>query len=151
MTQPLSITLIAPQDIHRHWEFVHRGLRDIIRKLGPRNVDFIPEDQYSAVRCGTSWLYVASRDNRNLAFVNCYVQKRGFSNRPELFIWALWALPLKERRPEDNFAEVSQVMRAHLIDLAVANGCDSLLGLSNRKGLTRLGFQQTVSAWRMWL
>lgn len=148
---PLSINLIDPRDIHQVWPFVHRGLDDIIKKLGSRNVDFQCEDHYAAIRNGTCQLYVASRNGRNLAFVNCYVQRRPFSNQPELFVWALWALPLKERLVTDGFGEITEAVRGLLIDLAVRGGCDRILGLSTRKGLRMLGFEPGVTAWSLWL
>lgn len=144
------ITKVEPQALHDAWDFTLRGLLTIQKKLGPKRVDWRPEDVYLSIRTGAADLYLITRGARRLGFLVIYVQLRPFSGKRELFIWAAWDLPLRERQAGDDVPEAVAKCREFIVSQMVERDCDSILTLSPRPGLKRFGFEPSLTTWRIW-
>ena len=104
---PATITQLDPQKLHRYFPFIQRGLEDILRKNSPNRlishtkVRWRVEDVYAALQFKAATCYLVSRNRRLLGFFVVHPQQISWTDKTELFLWAAWAIPLRERRTED--------------------------------------------------
>ncbi len=115
---PVSLVEVKPETLHQHWPFIERGLLHVVRRVKP---DWIPNDIYSALFTGATSCVVASRNGRNLGFVVYYRDVRFFSKTPQLFIWAAYDLPFRERTNLDNLPDVVSTVWRYLTVVAKGN------------------------------
>jgi len=144
---PHTIHVPAKQ-LHDHWPFVRRGLEAIRKKTKP---EWLAEDIYSAIRQGNAMLLLAMCGPNPVGFTISYFTEVPFSNRKELFVWAAWTIPPRERLTgwpvqaaiNDNFDT--------LVRLARAEGAFRLSCLSPRPGFggwaKQFGFRHYLSSY----
>lgn len=73
---------IHPDNLKDHWEFIRKGLEQVIKKGGSDG--WIPEDVYLALKVGRSHLYLGDR-----AFL-VVTPTDGFNGK-KLFVWAAYS------------------------------------------------------------
>jgi hypothetical protein len=144
--QPVSINQVQPTFLHDVWPFVRIGVETVKRKVKP---DFIPEDVYAAVRFNNAQLYMVTRGPRALGFFVTYTQRRPFSNKLEYLLWIGYAIPLRERLPDDNLPEAVAMSLAFMREQARTLGAVGPVMLSTRKGFERYGFTSGFTTWSM--
>ena len=133
---------VAPGRLHETWPFIKRGLEAIVRKTP--NIRWIPEDVYAALQHNNASAYLV-RDNhsgRVMGFFVVHPQNTGFSDRTELFLWAAWTIPLRERMNGDNVDGAIRAAIEHMVKLAHDGGHVGLVFLTARRGFSianRLG------------
>lgn len=133
--EPLDLVEVKPETLHHFWPFIDKGLKSVIRKVQP---DWIEGDIYAALRGAQANAVIAVRGGHYLGFSVYYKQPRPFSLKPELFIWATYTIPLKERRPNDNVPAAFQAVWRYLERIAIYGyGTRSLAWISTRKGFER--------------
>ena len=133
--EPVELAELKLESLHAHWPFVRRGLDAIHQRLKP---DWIPENVFAALVAGHSSCVVVSRGARPIGFVVYYKQPRPFSFKPELFVWAAWALPLRERLQSDNLPEAIAIVWRYLVNVAKGNyGTNVISWISPRGGFER--------------
>lgn len=140
----VTILQVDPQHVHSVWPFIARGIADIKKKV---ESDFIDADVYWYLRQNAAQAYIVSRDERRLGFFINYVQARPFSGRRELFLWAAWSIPLRERQDDDDVEGAVRKSIEFMQNQKVATGCDRIVHLSSRRGFQRYGFQPTITSW----
>jgi hypothetical protein len=117
MECPPTIELIelTPLTFGEYQEFVEEGLSTVVRKVRP---DWGVPNIVSAVYAGNTNCVLVRRNGKNIGFVVYYKQPRPFSLKPDLFIWAAYAIPLKHRSRADNVPEVVDVVWRYLAENA---------------------------------
>ena len=139
-TEPVVITPVRPTELHSVWPFLERGLSDIVCKIEP---DWIPADVYGAIRAEVATAVIVTRAERRLGFGIWHKQERPWSHKLDIFVWAVWAIPLRERIPSDNLPEVMYRGIQYLYGVKAALGANAVIMVSSRKGFARhYGFKQ---------
>ena len=149
---PVRFVEVKPIEIHYYYPFIHRGLEDIIRKIGAEHIDWKPEDVYTAIRNATTKLVIAMRGERFLGWFSYYIETRGWSGNKHLLIWHVWARPMNERLPYDNIGDAIRGGLQTLKDIAREDHCDSLVMMTSAKikrAWRRYGFEPGVTSWRL--
>lgn len=148
----IEIVPIPQIQLHAHWDFVLRGLKEISAD-SPQ--DWIPEDVFTGIKAQGAELFLFKRGEKHLGFFIGYPMLRQFSGIKQYFIWILWSIGLKERDSEDdtpvNKNKVFDfiVSRAKELD-CVHDGKIQLTLLSKRKGFERiLGFKLHQTEYRL--
>lgn len=118
MNEPVQLSEITRETLHRHWPFIETGLKEIIRKVSP---DWIVPDVYAALSTGHTNCVLAQRGGKDIGFVVYYRQPRPFSMKPDLFIWAAYSIPFKHRSTADNVPEVVELVWRYLANTAKSN------------------------------
>lgn len=137
---PVVITPVKPAELHQAWDFLERGLEDIRRKVKP---DWRSPDVFGAIRAEWATACIVSRGHRYLGFIVWHKQQRGWSGIMDVFLWAGWALPLRERLPGDGIAEAHWRVREYLYAVKQAIGAQKIIAVSSRKGLVKkYGFKE---------
>lgn len=131
MPSNLELFELKQEDLQRYWPFLRRGLDDIKRKIRP---NWLPEDIFTVLRAGQVSCVIGRRGTRLLGFQVYSKQQRPFSYEPELFIWAAWNLPLRERQGDDDMRELVLAMWRHVGNVATSN-----YGTDNIAWMTRYG------------
>jgi hypothetical protein len=157
MTAPLRILELNPAKLHFYFPFIRRGLEDILRKNTPRKmrvgpsheavplpdvlvntkVRYRPEDVYAALAYNRATAYLVSRNRRLLGFFIVHPQPINFTDKTELFLWTAWALPIRERRPQDDFPDAIRRSIAFLAALKEHGKHAELTMLTMRPGFLR--------------
>ena len=138
--QSVVITVIKPAELHQHWDFIERGLEAIRRKVKP---DWLAGDVYGALRADAAVACIVSRGVRLLGFLIWHRQERPWSHKLDVFVWATWALPLRERLPGDDIAEAIWRGREYLYGVKRAIGAEKVIAISSRRGFVkRYGFKE---------
>lgn len=132
----LRIDTLAPGQLHAFWPFLKRGLLDILRKLKVAP-DWIPEDVYAFVRHGDAVAYLVFHHGRYVAFMVCYLNPLPFSGQKELIAWCGWAIPVKERYPNDDQDRVWRMMFDLMRDTGRRAGAIRLATLTTRPGMAK--------------
>ena len=105
-----TITPLKVERLHTYWRFIERGLNDILRKNSPdrlisnTKVRWQPPDVYAALQFRAATAYLVSRNRRLLGFFVVHPQNISWTDKTELFLWAAWAIPIRERRSADDVA-----------------------------------------------
>jgi hypothetical protein len=130
------IVEVTPALLHGFWPFIHRGLIDIWRKVHP---DWLPENIFSSLTLGQANCCVGMLGQVPVAYVVYYKQLRPFSHAPELFIWAAWNIPPRERGEDDNMSAVVAKMWEYLSNVAKGTyGTNKIAWITTRdKGFYR--------------
>ena len=118
MNEPVQLSEIRPETLHTHWPFIRSGLDSIVQKVHP---DWIPENVFSALATGHANCVLAQRGGKDIGFVVYYRQPRPFSMKPDLFIWAAYSIPFKQRSPADNVPDVIATVWRYLANTAKSN------------------------------
>lgn len=109
---------VPPHEIKDTWPMVRKGLERIIEKISP---DWIPEDVYMALMCGSSTLHLCYTEDEYDGFlVLTPVKDYGQS---VLFIWCAYG---KAKNHMDEIKEIARQIGAKKIRFA-----------SPRKGLSK--------------
>jgi hypothetical protein len=143
---PVTITQVDPKLLHDSWPFISRGIQAIKKRVPS---DFQLEDIYASIRNGSSLAYTVSRGDRQLGFFVVYIQQRPFSGKKELFLWAAWSIPLRERIEGDDVPDAVAHSLWHMREQAKAAGCDSIVHMSSRRGFEKFGFSVQSHTYRM--
>ena len=107
MVSQAELHELKPEELHKFWPLLRRGVNDIKRKCKP---NWVPEDIYSAIRTAQVNCVISLRGERFLGFVIYSKQLRIFNYLPELFVWLAWNLPVREWLADDDMpAAVTQV------------------------------------------
>lgn len=130
---PVLFTVVKSAELHRYWPFLDRGCRDICRKVKP---DWRPEDLYGALRAEAAVAVIVTRAERMLGFIVWHRQERTWSRTLDVFVWAVWTIPVRERIPADGWPEPFYRGWQYLSDLKRAIGGNKVITIS-RKGLQR--------------
>jgi hypothetical protein len=142
---------VSPGRLHEYWPFLRRGLDAIIKKT-PR-IRWIPEDVYAAIANQTAAAFVVRQDRvRALGFFVVHPQNIGFCDKTELFLWAGWTLPPREREPGDDVPAALKFAIEYMIKLAHEAGHVSLSYLTARRGFTKKPlhyFSEAFTAYRV--
>lgn len=125
--------VVKPSDLHKWWPLLNRGLGDIRRKVKP---DWLEADVYGALRAEAATAVIVQRGPRLLGFMVWHKQERVWSRTLDIFVWAVWALPIRERIAADGWPEPFYRGWQYLSDLKRAIGADKVITIS-RKGLQR--------------
>lgn len=128
------LTPVKSTGLHIYWPFLERGLNDIIRKTHP---DWLPPDVYMALRAEAATAVIVSRGTRLLGFIVWHKQERVFSHILDIFVWAAWALPLRERLPGDDIEEAVWRGIEYLRELKLTLAAKRDIAISSRKGLCK--------------
>lgn len=134
MFDPVVISPVKPAELHQHWAFLRRGLDDIVRRVKP---DWISEDIFGAIRADVVTAIIVSRGTHKLGFAVYHRQNRPWSGKYDLFLWAAWAIPLRERLPDDDLPQAIQHGIAYLHDVRRSIGAERLVAISSRRGLCK--------------
>ncbi len=136
----IAITPVKPAELHQVWDFLERGLEDIRRKVKP---DWRSPDVFGAIRAEAATAVIVSRAHRWLGFVVWHKQIRPWSGILDVFVWAGWAIPLRERIPTDGIAEAIWRVREYLYAVKQGIGAQKVIAVSSRRGLVKkLGFRE---------
>lgn len=146
MGEAVTIAQVLPQNLHDVWEFCRVGVETVRKKVKP---DFRQEDVYASIRFNNAQLYLVTRGTRTLGFFVVYTQRRPFSNRLEYVLWIGYAIPLRERQPDDNVSEAVQLSLDFMRNQARSLGALGPVMLSTRKGFERYGFIAGFTTWAM--
>ena len=131
---PVVIIPVKPSELHQWWPFIERGLFDICRKVHP---DWIPPDVFGAIRADAAKACIVMRGIRALGFFIYHPQNRPWSGILDLFVWATWALPLRERLPADGMAEAIQRGIEYLHEIKRSLAAQRIIAISSRRAFTR--------------
>lgn len=115
---PVALTEVKPETLHQDWPFIKKGLTAVLAKVTP---DWRDEDIYTALATGASNCVMARRGGRDIGFVVYYKLARPFSKKPDLFIWAAYTIPFKERLPSDNVPDLVATVWRYLCLVAKSN------------------------------
>jgi hypothetical protein len=121
---PLFMLEVTRETLHRHWPFIREGLEAIIARLSlngkkPERIpDWIPPDVYDKLANDASRCVLAMRGEKYLGFAIYYKDLRPFSRKPDLFIWAGYAIPFKQRSQTDNVPEAFAAVWRYLVVVA---------------------------------
>lgn len=127
----LRTVALKPDDLARVIPFLTRGLDHIRSRIRP---DWEPQHIMATLFAGTASCVLLSRGCRHLGFVVYHRQERPWSKKPELFIWAAYDLPLKERLPDDRFDEVVAAAWHYLCNTAkVVYGTDIMSWITSSR------------------
>jgi hypothetical protein len=149
MSAPLRIVELNPAKLHFYFPFIKRGLEDILRKntvpraaqlpevLANTKVRWRSEDVYAALAYKTATAYLVSRNRRLLGFFIVHPQPINFTDKTELFLWTAWALPIRERRPQDDFPDAIRRSITFLAALKEQGKHAELTMLTMRPGFLR--------------
>lgn len=91
----IDLQWINPINLHDHWDTIKEGLE----KLSRIGDNWLPEDVYSEIKTGTSFLHIGYQDNEYKGFlVTQHIQSR---SGIELNIWVCYSYG----RSEDKLLE----------------------------------------------
>jgi hypothetical protein len=124
---------VPPGKLHEYWPFLRRGLETIIKKT--KHIRWIPEDVYASLSNSAAVAFLVRQDGKRvLGFFIVHPQNIGFSDRTELFLWAGWTLPLREREPGDDVEGGLSFATDYMIKLAHDAGHVAVSYLTARRG-----------------
>jgi len=115
---PVLLSETKPETLHQDWQFIEQGLTAVIKRVKP---DWIAADIYAALATGAANCVMARRAGKDLGFVVYYRQQRPFSKKPELFIWAAYTVPFKQRSQTDNVPDLVATVWRYLVIVAKSN------------------------------
>ena len=148
---PCLITPIAPEDLQAVWPFVRgekrpipTGLERLILKVKP---DFVQEDVFSAIKSGWAKLFIVTRGGRRLGWFVNYIQRRPFSQTPELFLWCAYTIPIRERLMDDDIDDALRQSLEFMHEQKRQANADRIVMMSTRKGFQRFGFKESFTTW----
>jgi len=105
----------------------------------------MPFDVLGAIRGGQAECVIVSRGTKALGFVVWYRQARPWSGKLDLFVWAAWAIPLREREAGDNVSEAVLLTVQWLKEQKRLIGANKIVFISSRKGFARrFGFKPVL-------
>jgi hypothetical protein len=149
-----AVELVLAGKLHDHWPTLKRGLDAIIRKTP--NVRWIAEDVYAALANQTAFAFQVWQlpARRYMGFFIVHPQNVGFSDKTELFCWAAWTIPLREREPGDDVEGSVRCSIEHMVKMTRDGGHVALTFLTARKawrrGKRRLPyFSEAFTAYRI--
>jgi hypothetical protein len=147
-----AVELVLSGHLHEHWPKLKRGLCDIIRKTP--QVRWIPEDVYAALINNTAFAFLVWQlpERHYMGFFIVHGQNVGFSDKTELFCWAAWTIPLRERQNGDDVAGSVKCSVEHMMKMARDGGHVAVTFLTARKGWARHGlpyFAEAFTAYRI--
>lgn len=133
------------------WPFLERGVRQIIHR---GHAEWSTFDFYAALRhpqaTGMS-LWIASRNQHTLGWFCGYPQQNFWNGRMEWFLWGVWTIPLRERRPDDGTREAMIECHEFIRRFAKQNGYHRIVTLSMRELLmmgASVSHRESPHAWR---
>lgn len=115
---PVAFTEVRPETLHQYWPFIKKGLEAVARKVKP---DWLPENIFSALFTGHTNCVMAQRGGKDIGFVVYYKLLRPFSQKADLFIWAAYTIPFKERTQADNVPDLVATVWRYLAGVAKSN------------------------------
>jgi hypothetical protein len=137
MIEPqVVITPIKSTELHGYWPFIEQGLVNIQRKVRP---DWIPADVYGALRADAATCCIVTRATRWLGFFIWHKQERPWSHLVDVFVWAVYSIPFRDRRPGDDVDEAMQRGIEYLHNVKSLIGANRVIMItsSQRKGWAR--------------
>lgn len=141
---PIQFEPLAPEHLHDHWPSLRYALEEVLRKAPS---DWIPSDVYAACRFGQAQAVMARRGEKLLGWFVWTRQQKPFSGRPQILLWAAWAIPPQSRNPGDYTEELLPRTIEWLRERAREQGVPEIVAISPRPGMRRLmprlGFRET--------